>query len=111
MSEVSIKVNIAGRIYPLTISSAEEAQVRKAEQLIEQSVQTFQKNYAVKDKQDLLAMTALQLAARSLAQQETKVEKVIEKVVETVEITKEVPVDMSSELLELETVLDKFLVG
>jgi len=110
MSEVSIKVNIAGRTYPLTISSAEEIQVRQAEEIIEQSVQSFQKNYAVKDKQDLLAMTALQMAARSIAKETPKVETVIQKVVETIEITKEVPMDISPELRELEASLDRFLI-
>lgn len=105
MGEVSIKVNIAGRTYPLTISSAEEAGIRNAEQTIEDSVQVFQKNYAVKDKQDLLAMAALQVAAKYHAAQSTKTEKVVERVVEKVEV----PVDMSRELLALEAALDEYL--
>lgn len=105
MSEVSIKVTIAGRTYPLTVSSLEEAGIRKAEQTIEQSIEVFQKNYAVKDKQDLLAMAALQLAARLEVQQEPRIEKVVEKVVERVEV----PVDLSSELSLLEEKLDHYL--
>ncbi len=62
MSELSIKVNIAGRIYPLTIKRNEEQSVRLAAKKIEDSIKKFQDNYAVKDKQDLLAMTALQLS-------------------------------------------------
>ncbi|MCB0762370.1 MAG: cell division protein ZapA [Flavobacteriales bacterium] len=65
MSDLSIKVSIAGRVYPLTIKREEEESVRKAARLIDESVRLFQQNYAVKDKQDLLAMTALQLATRS----------------------------------------------
>jgi predicted transcriptional regulator len=55
----------------------------------------------VKDKQDLLAMAALQMAAKSEKTPETRVEKVIERV--------EVPVDMSPELLHLEAKLDELL--
>jgi|JI102314A2RNA_FD_contig_101_295199_length_794_multi_6_in_0_out_0_2 cell division protein ZapA len=105
MSEVSIKVNIAGRIYPLTVKSLEEAGIRQAEQAIEESIQVFQKNYAVKDKQDLLAMAALQMSAKAQVNNEPRIERVVERVVETVEV----PADMSSELLKLEAILDEYL--
>jgi len=62
MSELSIKVNIAGRIYPLTIKRNEEQAVRNAAKEIENNIKNLQDNYAVKDKQDLLAMTALQIS-------------------------------------------------
>lgn len=101
MAEVSIKVNIAGRTYPLTVNDHEEAGVRRAEQVIEDSIQMFQRNYAVKDKQDLLAMAALQMAAKSERTPETRVEKVVERV--------EVPVDISEDLLHLEAKLDELL--
>jgi cell division protein ZapA len=101
MSEISIKVNIAGRAYPLTVPSAEEAGIRRAEQAIEESINIFQKNYAVKDKQDLLAMAALQMSAKAEKNREPVIQKVVEKV--------EVPADISAELLELETALDAYL--
>ncbi len=69
MSELSIKLNIAGRIYPLTIRRDEEESIRKAAKNIEDSVKSFQENYAVRDKQDLLAMTALQLATQLIKPQ------------------------------------------
>ena len=62
MSDLSIKVNIAGRIYPLTIKRNEEHAVRRAAKEIETNIKNLQDNYAVKDKQDLLAMTALQIS-------------------------------------------------
>lgn len=103
MSEVSIKVTLAGRTYPLTVKSEEEAGIRSAEQSIEESIQVFQQNYAVKDKQDLLAMAALQVTARQQAKKE--VERVVERIVETVEV----PVDHSAELLQLEEKLNSYL--
>lgn len=66
MSDLSIKVNIAGRTYPLTIDREEEEMIRKAAKLVDESVRKFQQSYAVKDKQDLLAMTALNYATRAL---------------------------------------------
>ena len=57
-----IKVTIGGRSYPLTIPRAEEEQVRKAVALIQNTVSRFEERYAVGDKQDALAMCALQMA-------------------------------------------------
>jgi cell division protein ZapA len=66
MSEHSIKVSIAGRIYPITVRPDEEARVRTAAQRVDDNIDLLQRSYAVKDKQDLLAMTALQMAAELL---------------------------------------------
>jgi cell division protein ZapA len=65
MSQLSIKVNIAGRTYPLTIERSEEEMIRKAADNINESIKNLKENYAVKDMQDLLAMTALQLSTKS----------------------------------------------
>jgi cell division protein ZapA len=63
MSELSIKVSIGGRTYPLTINRSEEEKVRKAAAEIDKSIKDLKNNYAVIDMQDLLAMTALQFAS------------------------------------------------
>ena len=62
MDKLSIKVNIGGRTYPLTIAPSEEEAIRKAAQLINDNIRQLEENYAVRDKQDVLAMTALQYA-------------------------------------------------
>lgn len=82
MSELSIKLNIAGRIYPLTIQRDEEESIRKAAKHIENSVKSFQENYAVRDKQDLLAMTALQLATQLIKPQSEQEESDLTKELE-----------------------------
>jgi len=64
MSELSIKVMIGGRTYPLTINRNEEELVRLAAKNINESIKHLQENYAVKDMQDLLAMTCLQVATK-----------------------------------------------
>ena len=108
METVSIKVNIAGRLYPLSVGESEVADLRQAESALEESIQLFQRNYAVKDKQDLLAMTALQFSAKALSHQ-PKPEPTVEKVIERVEVPVEVLVDCSLELLDLEARLDQLL--
>ena len=60
-----IKLSIAGRVYPLSVPEAEEAILREAAKSLNLMVDHFEKNYAVKDKQDVLAMCALQVAVQS----------------------------------------------
>ena len=61
---LKIKVTIAGRVYPLMVKNAnEEEGMRKAAKQINNLVTKFEKNYAVSDKQDVLAMCALQFAS------------------------------------------------
>jgi cell division protein ZapA (FtsZ GTPase activity inhibitor) len=66
MGEISIKINIADRVYPLKINMEEEEVIRKAAKLINDRIKEFQDNYAVRDKQDLLSMCALQYATDAL---------------------------------------------
>ena len=46
MSELSIKVVIGGRTYPLTINRSEEEKIRKAVSEIEKNVKDLKNNYA-----------------------------------------------------------------
>ena len=63
--KLRIKITIAGRVYPLSINNAtEEEGMRKAANRINELVSKFEKNYAVSDKQDVLAMCALQFASQ-----------------------------------------------
>ena len=73
MSEkIKIKLTIADRVYPLTISSDQEASLRISAKKIEDMAKQFVQNYAVRDKQDVLAMCALQYAAQLENQLEKK---------------------------------------
>jgi cell division protein ZapA len=66
MSELSIKVEIAGRSYPLSVQREEEETVRKAAALINDSVGKLKAAYPMTDIQDLLSMAALEVATRSM---------------------------------------------
>ena len=63
--KLKIKLSIADRVYPLTIDPLQEEGLRKAANNIEQLAKKFEQNYAVRDKQDVLAMCALQFAAQT----------------------------------------------
>jgi len=61
---LKIKLSVADRVYPLTINPSQEEGLRKAAKKIEEAIKQFEQNYAVRDKQDVLAMCALQFATQ-----------------------------------------------
>ncbi|PTM09934.1 MAG: cell division protein ZapA [Bacteroidetes bacterium] len=66
MSEqLKIKLSIANRVYPLTIDPQQEEGLRKAAQKIDAMIKQFEQSYSVRDKQDVLAMCALQFASQN----------------------------------------------
>ena len=65
MSEkLKIKISIADRVYPLTVDPSQEEGLRSASKKIDGMIKQFEQSYAVRDKQDVLAMCALQFAAQ-----------------------------------------------
>ena len=60
-----IKLTIANRVYPLNVPLEQEEGLRVASKKIDIMIKHFEENYAVKDKQDVLAMCALQLATQT----------------------------------------------
>jgi cell division protein ZapA len=68
-----IKVFVADRSYPLNIKREDEEKVRRAASQLAALMKKLEGNYSVEDKQDLLAMCALQLAVKL----ETHSDKVI----------------------------------
>lgn len=63
-NQLKIKLSIANRVYPLNISPSQEEGLRKAAKKIEAMIGQFEQSYSVRDKQDVLAMCALQFAAQ-----------------------------------------------
>ncbi len=63
---LKIKLSIADRVYPLNISPSQEEGLRRAGKEIEGMIKKFEQSYAVRDKQDVLAMCALQFASKTI---------------------------------------------
>lgn len=75
MSEkLKIKISIADRVYPLTVDMSQEEGLRSASKKIDVMIKQFEQNYAVRDKQDVLAMCALQFASQVEQKQIEKTE-------------------------------------
>lgn len=66
MNEITINVVISDRNYTITINRDEEENIRRAVKDINEKVKNFSQMYAYKDKQDLLAMAALQISTENL---------------------------------------------
>jgi cell division protein ZapA len=66
MGEISIKINIADRVYPLKVNMEEEEIIRRAAKLINDRIKEYQDAYVVRDKQDLLSMCVLHYATAAL---------------------------------------------
>ena len=63
--KLKINVVIAGRTYPLSVKNTQEEEgMRKAAANINQLISLYEQNYAVNDKQDVLAMCALRFASQ-----------------------------------------------
>ncbi len=62
--KIKVKINIAGRLYPLTIDPIEEEAVRRAGKNLNDMIKQFEKNYEIRDKQDVLSMCALMLSSK-----------------------------------------------
>jgi cell division protein ZapA (FtsZ GTPase activity inhibitor) len=89
--QLSIKVQIAERFYPLKIKRKDEEKIRKAARLINEKILQYKQRYTDKDTQDFIAMAALQFVINLLdCEQQQNV----------VSLEKEL-VDLSSELDEL----------
>ena len=88
---IKIKLNIGDRIYPLTIQRSQEFYFREAAKIIEKTIKNLEENYSVRDKQDLLAMSCIQFAAKNLqsktksSDSEGEVEKLILKIIDVID--------------------------
>ena len=89
MSTQRIEIKIAGRIYPLNINPEEEEMILECTQEITGILRQFEEKYSVSDKQDALAMVAIQLAIR-----EAKIKKQMKD-------NEEITTERISKLLEL----------
>jgi cell division protein ZapA len=64
--KISIKLDIAGRIFNFSIKPQEEEMIRNASKLIKEKVDEYRKKYEGKDAQDALSMATLQFVLKLL---------------------------------------------
>ncbi|MFM7327103.1 MAG: cell division protein ZapA [Bacteroidota bacterium] len=72
MDELSIKIRIADREYPMKVRKDEEERVRSAAKCINEKLKAFREQYGLDDHQDLLAMVAFDSMVQKLMLEEKK---------------------------------------
>lgn len=67
MGDLSVKIKICDREYPMRVSPDEESKIRKAGKLINERIRSYRDQFGIDDKQDLLAMVAFDCLIESLS--------------------------------------------
>ncbi len=67
MGNISLKVKIGNRVYPLSINEADLDQAKKAEALVKENINKLKEDFGLNDPVDLLAMTAFEFANNNLS--------------------------------------------
>ncbi len=70
MDELSVKIKIADREYPMKVKRTEEERVRAAGKLVNEKIKTYREKFGIDDKQDLLAMVAFDCLVDKMADEE-----------------------------------------
>ena len=76
---LSIKLKIADRDYPMQVEMPEEAKLRAVGKHINQQLKQYREEYGVEDKQDLLAIFAVDcmMDRNTLEEDKTSLENII----------------------------------
>lgn len=72
MEELSIKIKIADREYPMKVRIEDEERVRSAGKIINERIKSYREQFGIDDKQDLLAMVAFDSLVDKLQSEETR---------------------------------------
>ena len=72
MEELSIKIRIADREYPMKVRKDEEERVRSAARFINEKLKAFREQYGLEDNQDLLAMVSFDSMVQKMLLEEKR---------------------------------------
>ncbi|MBI1769708.1 MAG: cell division protein ZapA [Bacteroidetes bacterium] len=72
MDELSIKIKIADREYPMKVKRTEEERMRVAGKLVNEKIKHYREKFGIDDKQDLLAMVAFDCLIERMADEENQ---------------------------------------
>lgn len=66
MGELSVKIKIADREYPMKVEADDEAKIRAAGKQLNERMKAYRDQFNIDDKQDLLAMVAFDCLVDSM---------------------------------------------
>lgn len=70
MGNLSIRIKIGDREYPLKANALEEERLRKAGKIINEKIKTFRDKFGIDNMQDLLAMVAFDCQVNTMKAEE-----------------------------------------
>ena len=70
MAELSIKIRIGNREYPMKVKSEDEERIRRAGKLLNERIKNYQNQFGIDDTQDLVAMVAFDCLVEKLKREE-----------------------------------------
>lgn len=74
MGDLSLKVKIADREYPMKVKSDDEQLIREAAHRVNEKIKNYRTKFGIDDKQDLLAMVAFDSMIRKLRSEKAEEE-------------------------------------
>lgn len=86
MAELSIRIKIGDREYPMRCRAEEEEALRTAGKMVNDKLKSYRDRFGIDDKQDLLAMVAFEClveklqAEQNLNNQEESLDRTIERI-------------------------------
>lgn len=72
MPQLSIKIKIGDREYPMKVDADDEERVRLAGKRVNEKMREFSSHFGIHEKQDLLAMVAFEACVEQLKLQENR---------------------------------------
>lgn len=73
MGELSIKIKIGEREYPMRVSATEEERLRLAGRALNEKMKTFKDAFGIDDRQDLLAMVAFDCMVEKIKSENSQI--------------------------------------
>ncbi len=71
MADLSIKLKIGNREYPMKVKPEDEERIRKAGKMVNEKIKNYRNQFGIEDHQDLLAMVAFDCLVDKMKKEET----------------------------------------
>lgn len=71
MAELSIKIKIGNREYPMRVKAEDEERIRKAGKILNEKIKHYQNQFGIDDLQDLISMVAFDCVVEKLKREES----------------------------------------
>ena len=70
MAELSIKLRIGNREYPMKVKAEDEERIRRAGKVLNEKIKTYKNQFGIDDNQDLIAMVAFDCLVEKMKNEE-----------------------------------------